>query len=86
VITQEILADKILQYLNNQITLTELVSWAEDAILTFTESDQRPPHADVIWDILLYMGVADSADFPLTWEIIRDWLECLGHPVQTVIA
>lgn len=63
-----------------------MACWAEDSIFAFTESDQRPSQADVIWDIFLYMGAADSVDFPLTWEIIRDWLERLGHPVRTVIA
>ncbi len=85
-ITQEILAGQVLKYLNGQMSLVELVHWAEDAIVTFTESDQRPPNADAIWDALLYIGAADSADFPLTWEVIRDILERLGRPVQQVAA
>ena len=85
-ITQELLASHILDYLNSRMTLLDLVQWAENAIVTFTESDQRPPHADAIWDVLLYIGAADSANFPLTWEVIREMLERLGRPVQGVAA
>lgn len=85
-ITQEVLADRILAYLNGQTTLTELVHWAEDAIVAFTESDQRPPNADAVWGVLLYIGAGDSAGFPLTWEVIREMLERLGRPVLNVVA
>ncbi len=85
-ITQEILADQILAYLNRQIALDDLVAWSEDALVTFTESDQRPSNTDAIWDALLYLGAADSPDFPLTWEAITDMLEKIGRPIQNVTA
>ena len=85
-ITQELLAEQILGYLNNRMELVELVYWAEDAIVTFTEADERPPNADVIWDSLLYIGAADNDQFPLTWEVIKDMLHKLGRPVQGVAA
>ncbi|MBN1284128.1 MAG: hypothetical protein JXB47_01880 [Anaerolineae bacterium] len=85
-VTQEALAGKILAYLNGDLTLAELVYWTEDAIVTFTEANTRPPNADAIWSTLLYIGAADSADFPLTWEIIKEMLEQLGRPVQRVAA
>lgn len=85
-ITQELLVARLLSYLNGTMGLQELVHWAEDAIFTFTESDQRPTNADVVWDILLYLGAGDSPDFPLTWEVIRDMLQRLGRPVQQVVA
>lgn len=85
-ITPEVVAGKILDYLNGQLTLTDLVHWAEDAIVTFTEANERPVDSDLVWDTLLYVGAADSVDFPMTWEVIRDMLERLGRPVQTVIA
>jgi hypothetical protein len=85
-ITQEAVADKIIAYLNGQVTLSELVHWAEDAIVIFTESNERPRNADAIWDTLLYLGAADSDGFPLTWEAIREMLERLGRPVQSVLA
>lgn len=85
-ITQEAVAHKIIAYLNGQFTLTELVHWAEDAIVIFTESNERPRNADAIWDTLLYLGAADSDGFPLTWESIKEMLEKLGRPVQSVLA
>ena len=85
-ITQEILAEKILAYLNGQIALDDLVDWSEDAIVTFSESDQRPSGADAVWDALLYLGAADSPGFRLTWEAIKEMLEHLGRPVQGVTA
>lgn len=85
-ITQEIVADRMLDYLNDRITLNDLVGWAEDAIITFTEADERPPNADAVWDALLYIGAADSTDFPLTWEVLKDMLARRGRPVQNVAA
>jgi hypothetical protein len=85
-VTQELLASKLLDYLNSKLTLAELVGWAEDAIVSFTEADERPPNADAVWDILLYLGAGDSADFPLTWEVITNALERLGRPIQRVAA
>jgi len=85
-ITQEMLVNKILDYLNGHIRLDDLVAWVEDAIVTFTESSERPPNGDAIWDALLYLGAADSPGFPLTWEIIKEMLDRLGRPVQSVMA
>lgn len=85
-ITQELLADQILAYLNGHISLDDLVAWAESAVVTFTEADQRPANADAIWDTLLYLGAGDSPDFPLTWESIKEMLEKIGRPVQMVTA
>ncbi len=83
-ITRHSVAQKILSYLNGELMLAELVDWAEN---TFIDDTLSPDEAiDMLNDILAYLAAADSADFPLTWEIIRDWLERLGHPVQTVIA
>lgn len=85
-ITQEMVASHILDYLNGQSTLIELVHWAEDAVVIFTEADQRPPNADAVWETLLYLGAADTEGFPLTWEWIKEALEQLGRPVQSVAA
>jgi hypothetical protein len=85
-ITREQVANKILDYLNGQMSLTQLVHWAEDAIVIFTESDERPAGADTIRDIVLYIGAADTPDFPMTWDVIKEFLERLGRPVQSILA
>jgi hypothetical protein len=85
-IAQETVAEKIIEYLNGMLTLQSLVDWAEDAIIAFTESNERPPNSDAVWDTLLYLGAGDSADFPLTWGVITGMLARLGRPVQRVAA
>jgi len=85
-VTQEKLAAKILDYLNGQANLNQLVTWAEDAIVTFTESNMRPANADEIWQVLLYIGAGDTPDFPLTWEVIKGFLERLNRPILNVVA
>jgi len=85
-ITQDRLADQIIAYLNGELTLQVLVGWAEDAIVTFTESDERPENSDQVWDTLLYLGAADTSGFPLTWETLKGMLENLGRPIQRVMA
>jgi hypothetical protein len=83
-ITRHSVAQKILSYLNGELTLAELVDWSEN---TFIDDTLEPDEdIEMLNDILAYLAAGDSAGFPLTWEIIRDWLERLGHPVQTVIA
>ncbi len=83
-ITPEILAEQILAFSRGETPLRDLVAWAEDAIVRFSESDQRPANADAVWDILLYLGAADSPGFPLTQAAIQDMLERLGYPGQNV--
>jgi hypothetical protein len=84
-ITQDILSGKIVDYLNGVIARDELVHWAEDAIVTFTEADERPDNADAIWEALLYLGAADTSGFPITWDFIRETMDQLGRPIQRVI-
>lgn len=83
-ITRGVVSQKLLSYLNDELTLAELVDWAEN---TFIDDILGPDEdIDMLNDILAYMAAADSPGFPLTWELIKEWLEHLGRPVQTVIA
>jgi hypothetical protein len=77
-ITQETVARKILDYLNGKIALTALVRWSEDALVDLTESDQDVPNESAILHALGYIGAGDSADFPLTWEVLSELLASLG--------
>ena len=83
-INRQKVSEKLLSYLNGALTLAELVDWAENCMVTggFTPDED----IDMLNDILAYMAAADSPGFPLTWELIKEWLEHLGRPVQTVIA
>ena len=59
-VTRQIVADKIADYLHGKVSQTELVDWAERAMMDadFDESD-----TDLLTDILGRLGLA--ADFPL---------------------
>ncbi len=72
---------KFLAYLNREISLDELVDWAEDAVF---EADLDPDDADLLMEILGYLGAADSPGFELTWEVCYDILTRLGSPVKVV--
>ena len=79
-ITRQTVRDKLLAYLNRQITLAELVDWAEN---TFIDDELHPPEdVDMLNDILSYLAAADTQQFPLTWEICSDFLNQLGVTVQ----
>jgi hypothetical protein len=79
-ITRQIVSDRLLAYLNHAITLDELVDWAENTFI----DDALTPDADVdlLNDILQCLAAADSAQFPLTWEVCADFMERLGTPVR----
>jgi hypothetical protein len=82
VITRQVVSDRLLAYLNRQITLAELVDWAEN---TFIDDVLEPDEdVDMLNDILAYLAAADTAQFPLTWDICADFLERLGVTVKIV--
>ncbi len=83
-ITQELVADKILAYLNGRIDEIELVHWAEDALFELTESDTEVPNEKAVMDVLMYIGAADTPGFPLTWDILSGFLEQLGMKVRVI--
>ncbi|MEZ4737338.1 MAG: hypothetical protein R3E79_60450 [Caldilineaceae bacterium] len=81
-ITREILRDKLLAYLNGQISLTVLVDWAEN---TFVDKELGPDEdIEMLNDILAYLAAADTAQFPLTWTMATSFLERLGVSVQVL--
>lgn len=82
VINRQVVSDKLLAYLNRQIALAELVDWAEN---TFIDDVLEPDEdVDMLNDILGYLAAADTAQFPLTWDISADFLERLGVTVKIV--
>lgn len=81
-ITRQTVSDKLLAYLNAHITLAELVDWAEN---TFIDDALEPAEdVDMLNDILGYLAAADTAQFPLTWDICARFLDKLGVKVQVI--
>lgn len=82
--TQDIVAQKILAYLNGGITESELVRWAEDAFVQLSEVDADIPHESALLNILGYIGAGDTPRFPLTWSTLADFLDQLGVKVRVI--
>jgi hypothetical protein len=81
-ITRQTVSDKLLDYLNQHITLAELVGWAEN---TFIDDALEPAEdIDMLNDILGYLAAADTTQFPLTWDICAGFLDKLGVKVQVI--
>jgi hypothetical protein len=81
-ITKQTVADKIAAYLRHDISLAELVSWAEEAMMDgeFAEQD-----VVVLSDAVARLGVADVRVFGLTWEDCEQLLQKLGYAARVNI-
>jgi hypothetical protein len=83
-ITKKIVADKIAAYLHHEITLTQLVDWAENEMMDgeFEERD-----AQALSAVVSRLGVADVRVFGLAWEDCENLLHQLGFsPRVDVVA
>ena len=83
-VTRQTVSETLLSYLNEEITLTELVAWAENCFIEggFSPDKDIP----VIRDVLMYLAAADTSAFPLTWDVCLDFMKQLGTPVKVVPA
>jgi hypothetical protein len=79
-ITRQNVASKIIDYLYRRISLEELVSWAEDAMM---EEQFEDPG---LQDIVARLGLADVAAFGLRWDDCQDYLNRLGYRVQIQVS
>lgn len=81
-ITKKIVADKIAAYLHHDITLAQLVDWAEHAMMEdgFEESGLAAVRSAVS-----RLGVADVRAFGLTWEECEGLLSQLGFSARVSI-
>ena len=82
-VTKDILTDKLTKYLNNEISLNDLVDWAERV---FCEEDFDKKDFELIRDILSRLGLADIKEFGLSWEDCREYLHRLGHTAKVSIS
>jgi hypothetical protein len=83
-ITKHAVSEKLFAYLNEEITLAELVDWAENCFVI----GGFGPDEDitVVRDIVAYLAAADTTAFPLTWDVCLDFMKQLGSPVKVVPA
>lgn len=81
-ITRHTVAQKLTDYLQNQLTLSEVVDWAEQAM---QEGEFAPTDFEVVRDIVSRLGLADVNEFGLTWEDCEKFLAHLGYAVRVEV-
>jgi cobyrinic acid a,c-diamide synthase len=79
IITKQQLAIKLLNYLQHKISLAELVTWAENALM---EADIQDEDTEVIRNILAQLGLADVKTFGLYWEDCVEMMNKLGYNLK----
>jgi hypothetical protein len=72
-------ADYLLDYLNQRISLAALVDWAENVML---EGQIDQDDFEIVREIVARLGVADVKTFGLTWEDVAGDLARLGYIVR----
>lgn len=81
--TRQTVLEKLNAYLNHQLSLAELVDWAENTLI---EPDiPEDEDADTLMDVLMYLGAADTRGFPLTWDILNQFVERLGGRIHASV-
>ncbi len=76
IITRQTVADKLAAYLQHELSLSTLVSWAETVIM---EGEFESKHFGEIREVVARLGVADVRAFGLTWEDCEQLLKQLGY-------
>jgi cobyrinic acid a,c-diamide synthase len=83
-ITKQTVADRIAEYLHHEITLAQLVDWAERALM---DGELAETDIKTLSDVISRLGVADIRAFGLTWEDCEELLRKLGFfPRVEVVA
>lgn len=76
VITRQTVVDKLVAYLQHELSLPSLVTWAESALM---EGELESKHLGETRDVVARLGVADVRAFGLTWEDCEQLLKRLGY-------
>ena len=81
-ITKQLVADKLGAYLQHKLSLTQLVDWAEAAVMeeNFAETD-----VEALRSVVGRLGVADVRAFGMTWEDCEQMLGQLGFSARVEV-
>ncbi len=84
-ITKQTVADKIAAYLHHEMTLAQLVDWAENALM---DGELAEGDAKILSSVIARLGVADVRAFGLAWDDCEELLHKLGFSprVEVVLA
>ena len=81
-ITREAVAGAIGAWLRHELSLDELVDWAEMAL---QDEDFDPSATAELSEVVARLGVADVRAFGLTWEDCESLLQRLGYKAHVEI-
>jgi cobyrinic acid a,c-diamide synthase len=81
-ITKETVARRIAAYLRHEMTLEQLVDWAENALM---QAEFAEPEVATLSAVVARLGVADVRAFGLTWEDCQQLLAQLGFAARVEI-
>ena len=81
-IRRQTVANQIAAYLHHEMTLAQLVDWAERAMLDGEFSENE---ATVLSPVVGRLGVSDVRAFGLTWEDCQDLLRRLGFAARVEV-
>jgi hypothetical protein len=78
-ITKQSVAERITAYLRHEISLAQMVDWAEQAML---DGDFDEQEMSALRAVVPRLGVADVRAFGLTWEDCEQLLGKLGDTAR----
>ena len=81
-ITKQTVAAKIAAYLRHDISLPQLVDWAERALM---EGEFAQADVSALSKVVARIGVADVRAFGLTWEDCEQLLSTVGFSARVEI-
>lgn len=81
-ITRQTVADKLAAYLRHDLSVADLVAWAEAAMM---DGEFESQHVTAIRDVVARLGVADVRAFGLTWDDCEQLLNKLGYAAHVQI-
>ena len=81
-ITKQTVADKIAAYLRHEISLEDMVDWAEESMM---DGEFAEDQAVTLSAVISRIGVADVRAFGLTWEDCERLLSQLGYTARVDI-
>lgn len=82
-INKKTIGAKLLSYLQHKISLSELVDWAENAIM---KSDFHNNETKTLREVLGKIGVADVRMFGLTWNECEKLMRKLGYKIEIKVS
>ena len=82
-ITREAVAGKIAAWLRHDLTLSELVDWAEPSL---AHQDCAEADIEILAPVLARLGAADVRNFGLSWEDCEHLLKRLGYVAHVDIS